>query len=330
MLTRQAVVHGRNLWSLRRLGLLGLLGLALPLLSACGPHGRGLAAPEGVSRADQVQAVVATPRVWVGATDAGTLLVSVDQGRVWQRQRLPGTVSIIDLQACPDGSLLALDFYRKLWVAGPDAQAWQARALPGRFTPLALSCRSDGTAWVVGSEATVLATADRGQTWQDHSLHQDAMLRTVQFLGAQQGFVLGEFGLVLGTRDGGRSWQRVGALPEDFYPYAAHFDNANTGWASGVAGTVLATRDGGKTWQAQANATGAALYALVKREGQLYGLGDGGQVVVLNEQRWEPAGAVRGAAWLAAATDLGRQGVLTVGPQGLVQVLKPEGRKVAQ
>jgi len=62
----------------------------------------------------------------------------VDRGATWQRTELGANVSIIDLAACPDGSLLALDFNRRVWSAGPDARAWKAHPLALPRTPLVL------------------------------------------------------------------------------------------------------------------------------------------------------------------------------------------------
>lgn len=296
------------------------------LVGCSNPHAGQISAQPvaGALRSDNLQAAASNGKLLVAASGSGggALLTSSDAGQTWQRRDLAGPASIIDIAACPNGTFHALDFYRKVWSAGVDGLAWTANALPADFTPLAVACRTDGQVWVVGSQTTIVSSADGGKTWRSSSLKEDAMLRTVQFFDAMNGVVLGEFGLVLTTADGGVSWAKTGHIGDDFYPYAAHFDDALHGWVSGLAATVMHTGDGGKSWSRDTNNSGASLYALLRRDGRLYGFGDGGRVAVLDGDTWSALPtSVAGAPWLVAGIDAGTAGVLVAGPAGLLKTL---------
>lgn len=308
-----------------------IIGLHLILVLLCALFG-GCTQPQamvisvatsGIARSDNFQAAASNGQVLIAANGANTMLVSTDSGVSWARNEFgAGTVSIIDIAVCPNGSFQALDFYHKVWSGSADGRTWIANSLPAEFTPLALTCRADGQLWVVGSETTMASSADEGKTWQVQSLKEDAMLRTVQFLDPKQGIATGEFGVVAVTSDGGRSWQRRSGLGKDFYPYAAHFDDPRNGWVSGIAGAILHTNDGGLNWTQQGNATGASFYALIKHAGRLFAVGDGGRISKLEGQDWMALGErASNAPYLLSAVDMGTRGVLVAGPAGVLQMV---------
>lgn len=277
---------------------------------------------KSVQRYDNFQAAASNGKQLVSAGGGGVLVTSPDSGANWSRVQLPAPSSIIGMSACADGTFAALDFYRKVWIGDPQAANWQQRPIENDFNPVAITCDPSNRLWVVGSFSTVLSSSDRGASWNAQPASEDAILTTVQFLDAERGFIGGEFGTLLVTADGGASWSKQPGLPEEFYPYALHFHDAQHGWVSGLAGAILHTADGGKSWSEQANATKAAMYALVGVNDELLGVGGGGQVLRHESGQWTPvANAPRFPSYLAAGAPLEPHAVLVAGAAGALKVV---------
>lgn len=277
-----------------------------------------------VHRYDTFQAVASNGKVIVAGTATGALAISADSGSTWKRQQLAGTASIIGLVACPDGRFVALDFYRKVWVADAPAQAWTARPIDTPDNVVALTCSPAGTLWVVGSRTRILHSTDMGATWGAQQAGEDAILTTVQFLDERHGHITGEFGLHLATQDAGVTWAKQAKLPGDFYPYATVFKDPGQAWTSGPAGVLLHTSDGGRTWAPQRNGAGVPIYGLAQLGDTVYGAGFGGQVVVLQEQDWvryEHGKTV--PAYLTALVSHGGRSLVLAGAAGALHVITP-------
>lgn len=285
---------------------------------------------KSVRRSDTFQAAVSHGELLVAGSNAGAMLVSSDAGKTWIRNELPQPSSIIDMTVCPDGALVALDFYRKVWIGDATGKQWAPRPIASPITPLAMTCDRRGQLWAVGSNTTILSSADRGGTWKSFTLGKDAILRTVQFVDDQHGVISGEFGTLLTTQDGGASWQQQPKIPNDFYPYAAYFADPQNGWLSGLAGTMLHTSDGGKTWVQRENRSGASLYALVGHGSELYGLGDGGRIAVPRDGLWVPhEKATAASAFLSAGALVNAESLFVVGAGGALQILDLSGKRAA-
>lgn len=277
---------------------------------------------KAVQRSDNFQAAASNGKQLVSAGGGGVLVTSSDGGKTWVRELLPAPSSVIAMSACPDGSFVALDFYRKVWLGDAAGRNWKAQAIEGDFNPIDLACDPQNRLWVVGSYSTVLMSADLGKTWNAQPPGEDAILTTVQFVDAEHGYIAGEFGTLLATRDAGVTWTKQAGLPEAFYPYAMNFADARTGWLSGLAGSVLHTTDGGLTWTPQQNASAAPLYALIPVGGQLFGVGGGGKVFRLEATTWTALeGTPRFPADLAAAAPLEPQSLLVAGGNGALSVV---------
>lgn len=279
---------------------------------------------KAVQRYDITQALAANGQIIVGATQTGAALVSADAGKSWTRTQLGGA-SLIGLAACPDGSFVGIDFYRKVWSADARGANWKSVALDKPRTPLALTCDGANRWWVAGTHATLAMSADRGATWKITDLNEDTQITALQFIDDKQGVAVGEFGLVLKTTDAGATWTKQPAVAGEFYPYAVYFASAGEGWMSGIAGQILHTQDGGASWKAQDNPTRAALYRLFAHQGQPYGVGAAGQVA-----RYDKAtGAWQALAYtdaqpvfLGAGAALDKQAALVIGgPGGLIRAI---------
>ncbi len=284
---------------------------------------------KAVLRIDAFQSAASNGKVVIAGTARGVVVRSDATGANRSRHALAQPSSIVAMTHCPDGSFAALDFYRRVWVADPDAQQWTGRSIPGRSNLVALTCDPAGRLWLVGSHTTILSTDDGGASWTTHSLGEDAILTTVQFIDRRNGVITGEFGLHLVTSDGGVSWRKRQPIPKDFYPYAALFTDAHKGWVSGLAGVVLQTEDGGRTWTEQANDAGVPIYALLQIGDEQYGLGAGGQIVTRRDGRWRPVAyaKARPALWAAGAV-ISERSMLVAGPGGALNVLDVPARTV--
>lgn len=305
---------------------IGMAALA-PMLLACqgGFDERAvtLEKKKTVLRTDRFQAIASNGRVAV-AVGGAVAVVSDLTSQQQSRRTLEGTVALIDVAACPDGSFVALDFYRRVWLADAMAKEWQARPLTGRARPLGLTCDRANRYWVVGSNSSVASSGDKGQSWQEQGGGEDAMLNTVQFVDDKTGFITGEFGTVLATVDGGASWTRRGSMPDDFYPYAALFSSPDAGVVAGLTGAMLQTRDGGKSWHKLTNASGLPQYGLARQGQQLYSVGAGGSLLRLEQSEWKPVdygnatpGYVRGIA------SIGEDRLLIAGDAGVMRTVIP-------
>jgi photosystem II stability/assembly factor-like uncharacterized protein len=315
---------------LMRSALAALLGGTLAL-SACvkapdfGPVQAERAKP--VQRHDTFQSAASNGKVLVAGTSSGAIVMSGDAGKSWTRHTLAGPSSVMALAACPDGSFVGIDFYRKLWIGDAAGQQWKSLPLDKDVDPMALTCDGAGRVWVSGSHTTILSSSDRGASWSKVDFGEDAILTTIQFVDDKHGFVTGEFGTVLTTADGGTTWTPQPAIPGDFYPYSTVFFDAQKGWSTGIGGVLLHTADGGKSWTPQPNPSGAPMYALLRQGDELYGLGAGGQMVVQKGEAWERFDhGLSVPAYLTSGAVLDGRSMLVAGAAGALHVVTAPGR----
>jgi len=302
-------------------GLLAIAGLAAcmkaPDLAAARATDR-----QSVRRYDTIQALASNAGTVVAATQDGVMLTSKDAGKSWSRQSL-GATSIIGLATCPDGSYIGIDFYHRIWSAGPDGAEWKSQPLAKPQTALAVACDARGDWWVAGTRATIASSSDQGASWKLTDLGQDAQFTALQFVSDSFGIAMGEFGMVVVTTDGGAHWALRPKLANDFYPYAELFTSERDGWVSGLAGQILTTHDGARTWQAQENETKQPLYRLFLHQGVPYAAGAGGVLAHLDGATWrELAYPDAIPVFLGAATSVDRQAVIAIGgPAGVLRAI---------
>ena len=302
----------------------GLLALALITLTGCThqKQDNALAAKREMSvrRTDQFQAAATNQKkaVVVG----GKIIMLLDlQSNDRSRITLPDSPALIDVTSCADGSFVALDFYRKVWIADSNAANWKPKNMSGDWRPLALTCDSQNRIWVVGSFSTIASSADHGASWQTTDFKQDAMFNTVQFVDDTHGFITGEFGTVYRTTDGGATWQAQNKIPGDFYPYSALFTNPSDGYISGLTGVILTTKDAGKTWNKLDNPSALPQFGLAKQGGDVYSVGMNGSLLKLQNQQWQVVKhGAEAAPYLRAVLPLGADRLLIAGASGALHI----------
>lgn len=315
---------------LRRRGL-AIAALAVGLLGGCmkAPDLTAVKAERAkpISRTDSFQSASSNGKVLVAGTAANAILSSSDGGQTWSRHALAAPSSVTALATCADGTFVGVDFYRKVWIGDASGTQWSAQPTVKGFDALAVTCDPSGRIWLAGSRSTLLSSADKGKTWKAVDFGEDALLTTIQFIDADHGVVTGEFGTALATADGGATWQALPKMPNEFYPYATLFTDQRNGWSSGLAGVILRTSDGGKTWAPQANESKLPMYSLLSQGPVLYGLGAGGQMVMLQGDTWSRFDhGLSLPAYLSAGAVLDAQSMLVVGPAGALHVVKATGR----
>jgi len=316
-------------WSCR------LASLLTAVLAACtqAPDMKAVEAErtKPIIRVDLFQAVASNGKVIVGASGAGAMVVSDDNGASWKRQPLAQPTSVIGIAPCPDGSFVAVDFYKKAWFGDATARQWKSSALKNSVNPLAVTCDTTGRAWVVGSNLAIQSSADQGGTWTAIELGGDAMLGTIQFVDSSSGIATGEFGTVATTNDGGKTWAKTKIAQKDFYSYSAAFINRNQGWMSGVAGVVLGTKDAGRTWSEVPNKSGGPIYALTRQGEKVYGVGTGGALSELMDGQFQRLDYDKPApAFLTSVAPVGDKHLAIAGAAGALQLVNPVPEKKTQ
>jgi photosystem II stability/assembly factor-like uncharacterized protein len=275
-----------------------------------------------VRRTDQFQAAATNQNKAVVA--GGKIIMLLDlQSNDRTRITLPGSPALIDVTSCADGSFVALDFYRKVWIADSNAANWKPQNISGDWRPLALTCDSQNRIWVVGSFSTIASSADHGASWQTTDFKEDAMFNTVQFVDESHGFITGEFGAVYRTTDGGATWLAENKIPGDFYPYSALFANATDGYLSGLTGAMLATKDAGKTWEKLENSSALPQFGLAKLGRDVYSVGMNGSLLKLQNQQWHAVKhGAENAPYLRAVLPLGTDRLLIAGASGALHIVQ--------
>lgn len=276
---------------------------------------------KAVLRIDQFQAAASNQKVAV-VVGGSVAVVSDLQGGHTTRIAMQGTLALIDVVSCADGSFVALDFYRKVWVADSGAKIWKPQPIEGNWRPLALTCDPQNRIWVVGSGTTIASSSDKGASWRQRDFKQDAMFNTVQFVDANNGFITGEFGAVYRTGDGGTTWKAEEKIPNEFYPYAALFTSTTEGYVSGLAGAMLQTKDAGKSWDKLDNPSGLPQFGLAQQGGVIYSVGMGGSLRRLENQRWQSVDyGPQAPAYLRAVMAIGTNRLLIAGAAGALQMV---------
>lgn len=240
-----------------------------------------------VRRTDQLQAIALSQGVITVVGSDGLILTSAADELNWHRQVLAERPNFVDVETCPDNSLIALSMERSVWSSKDQGQSWRKSEIPSQESFISLTCGPDNSYWVTGSFTTLISSNDQGHTWQETTLNEDAMITQVQFLNANQLVATGEFGLVARSEDGGQNWAIQAPIPNEFFPQGSYFSDTNTGWVAGLGGTILNTTDGGESWTAQSTPTESPLYGFYAHDTQLFAFGDHGTVLKLNGSAWE-------------------------------------------
>ncbi|MBE0577071.1 MAG: hypothetical protein IH613_14395 [Desulfuromonadales bacterium] len=239
-----------------------------------------------VKRFDRFQSAAKHGETLVVVGFNGTVLVSDNGAKQWQRHELPGALDLIEVVACDDGSFAALDATRRLWVSIDKGNRWDSKNIDTEDAVTTLTCAPDNKLWVGGSFTSIYSTEDKGDTWTSSSLGEDAMFTSIQFVDELYGVASGEFGMLVITSDGGESWEIGPSMPNDFYPEATLFLDHDNGYAVGLNGKILRTIDGGVSWTHEDSGIDAPLYGITMHNEDLYVFGEGGMMLHQKDGQW--------------------------------------------
>jgi photosystem II stability/assembly factor-like uncharacterized protein len=201
---------------------------------------------------------------WIGGT-AGTLLMTEDGGRTWNKSPSPVKDDIRDIyfrNARRGWLLCERDIFGRdansptyILATNDGGKSWeQIDVEPGRERMLRLVPNSDRELmYALGEMGTFLKASVDGKKFSRFRLSGYAMLTSGYMLDAKRGIVVGGNGTIVVTENGGVTWipiffsdsnssGRMSKLNSLFF-----LDSA-TGWAVGNSGTALTTGNGGRTW----------------------------------------------------------------------------------
>lgn len=239
-----------------------------------------------ILRFDMFQAIAVTADRVAIASSSGAILVSKDQTHSWSRHDLPENPALIDLTACPNGSMHAIDNLRRVWSLAADEDQWQTHTIDTFEAVLSISCTANNVLWIGASFGTLLSSKDQGVSWVEWSLQEDLQITAVDFVDAATGFAVGEFGTVLLTKDGGASWDAGTSVPNEFYPMAAEFSSASLGWVGGLDGVIWHTNNGGVSWQRERSQSKSPVYRIVASEDAIIAVGGSGSMLRRTTGGW--------------------------------------------
>jgi photosystem II stability/assembly factor-like uncharacterized protein len=237
-------------------------------------------------RSDSLQALAKGKYGLVAVGAMGVILTSKAGDGHWQRQVLDDKPFLMDVDACPDGSFIALDYDHRLWLS-QNGEEWVPKRIDSEETSQAVTCDPRGVIWVVGGFSTIVSSNDKGNSWNTISLNEDTHYTSIQFVNPDIAYLTGEFGIVVRTIDGGENWEILDPLPDEFYPHAAYFKDAFTGWVVGLNGTILHTKDGASTWQRQSTHTATPLYGIELVNDSLVAVGGNGTILLEKNGEWQ-------------------------------------------
>jgi photosystem II stability/assembly factor-like uncharacterized protein len=275
-------------------------------------------------RTDQYQRMVQIEATIVLVGSQGLVMTSEDKGGSWHRQVIAGKPNFIGLATCPDQSIVAMSFDRRLWKSADKGRSWTSTPITTKQDVINVHCAPDGSYWVAGSRSTLLHSTDGGASWQESDLGEDAMITFIKFFDGNTGILAGEFGMFYKTSDGGNTWQSVGVIGEELFPLAVYFVDENTGWAGGLGGVIMKTSDGGVTWTRQDVEIPVPIYNFFGDENQLYALADGCSVLALKDEQWRRLKSPTAPVYLSGGLVLDNKQLLVAGGSGMLLSLPAE------
>ena len=141
---------------------------AASLLAACESplNLKGVEASESqpIRRGDLFQQAASSDKALLVVGNHGLVLRSLDAGKTWSRQEIPGWPSLIGIAACPNGQFAALATEGEVFVSADDGQTWVSNPIQTEESPQGISCDPRNRLWVVGSCTTIIVSDDAGKS----------------------------------------------------------------------------------------------------------------------------------------------------------------------
>lgn len=216
--------------------------------------------------------------------ELGTLLVSTNQGKDWQRASVSKDrqALINQISFAPDG-LEGMAVGHEGWILNTTDGGWSWKELAfdeRNGEPLMSVARLPSGAWIaVGAFGRALRSNDKGASWTRLSLPgaglEDKHLnRIVGSADGRHWLIVGERGLVLRSDNGGEDW----AVVAPFYNGSLYnaISLPQGGWlAYGMRGNVFHTTPGNTGWTRSAMPVQASFFG--------HGVGADGRVILVGQ-----------------------------------------------
>lgn len=231
-------------------------------------------------------ALVRSKAGWVAAGELGTIVVSADEGRSWERARVtPERQALINQVAFDADGVTGLAVGHEGWVLATrdGGRSWTEVAFADKNgEPLMSVARLPTGVWVaVGAFGRAIQSADEGRNWTPLPLEgvevDDRHLnRIVGSPDGREWLVVGERGLVLQLDPQTLRWQTVPPFYKGSLYNAAALGDGR--WVVyGMRGNAFHSSDGGRSWaRAQLPVPASFFDHAIGADGRLVLVGQGG------------------------------------------------------
>lgn len=231
-------------------------------------------------------ALVRSKAGWVAAGELGTIVVSADEGRSWERARVaPERQALINQVAFDADGVTGLAVGHEGWVLATrdGGRSWTEVAFADKNgEPLMSVARLPTGVWVaVGAFGRAIQSADEGRSWTPLPLEgvevDDRHLnRIVGSPDGREWLVVGERGLVLQLDPQTLRWQTVPPFYKGSLYNAAALGDGR--WVVyGMRGNAFYSSDGGRSWaRAQLPVPASFFDHAIGADGRLVLVGQGG------------------------------------------------------
>jgi len=184
----------------------------------------------------------------IAVGEKGTLLRTVDAGKVWLRVDVPtrGDILALDFLDRERGVAVGENGVILLTMDGGATWAISETKYSTRFN--AVDYVSEKSLFIVGGRDQVLFSDDGSTSWSSIDIPELSYPSGISFIDSSTGFIVGSDGGIYKTLDGGRRWIKL-ITDSDADFNAVDFLDAQRGIVVGDGGMGLQTNDGGQTWR---------------------------------------------------------------------------------
>lgn len=130
------------------------------------------------------------------AAEAGTLLISTDQGQNWTVSPSPYKGSFFGILPLKDGGLLAYGLRGKIFKSSDGGATWVASTNPTTLSLMGGTVLDDGRVLLVGIAGAILVSSDQGTTFARQAVARSTVLSNALALGNGRALLVGEAGVM--------------------------------------------------------------------------------------------------------------------------------------